>query len=78
MDITDKKLEEFIEYTRGTCKSFDEAIVDFFEDDTLDSESFTTDQLEIIDQEIMRCDSCGWWVESHEIDEEGNCEDCNE
>lgn len=26
--------------------------------------------------EIERCDSCSWWVEANEIDDDQNCEDC--
>ena len=31
-----------------------------------------------LDSKVMRCDSCGWWAESHEIDDNGNCKGCSE
>lgn len=31
---------------------------------------------EALDDLVMCCWSCGWWVESYEIDDDGDCEDC--
>lgn len=32
----------------------------------------------IATSEIERCDSCGWWCELNEMDEDNVCEDCRE
>lgn len=31
-----------------------------------------------LDQLVMRCDTCGWWVETDEVDDDSNCEDCQQ
>ncbi len=31
-----------------------------------------------LDALVMRCDCCGWWVETHEVDGGGNCDECRE
>lgn len=79
MNITEKQLDDFIQYLQGTCMSMDEARVKFFKDEDVDeNEDFTADQLDTICGEIGHCETCGWWVEVCEIDEEGNCQDCSD
>lgn len=80
MKITNQQLDDFIQELLGTCKSMDEAKREFFEDaDGVDEDDdFTSDQLETICSEISNCETCGWWVEVGEIDENENCLDCNE
>ncbi len=36
------------------------------------------DLAEFLDDLIMLCDTCGWWVETSEMDDDQNCEDCQE
>ncbi len=30
----------------------------------------------LLDEAVMLCETCGWWVETHEMDDEQNCEQC--
>jgi len=79
MNITDEKLDEFIQYLQGTCMSMDEAKTKFFEDEDVNADDdFTADQLDTICSEIGCCETCGWWVEVCELDEDENCQDCQD
>lgn len=33
---------------------------------------------ESLDELTQQCQTCDWWVETDELDEEGNCTDCQE
>jgi len=35
------------------------------------------DLCEHLDELILRCPCCDWWVKAHEVDDDGNCGDCN-
>lgn len=35
-----------------------------------------TDFCETLDQLVLECEQCGWWVESDEVCENGRCDDC--
>lgn len=50
----------------GTCDSPPETLEDDLE------------LCEFLDDQVRRCDTCDWWVETHEIDCEGNCTSCAE
>ncbi len=41
-------------------------------------DEFLDDQvvLEELDSLVWLCETCGWWVEVYETDEDGNCGDC--
>lgn len=30
----------------------------------------------VLDSEIALCNTCDWWVEAHEVDDDGDCADC--
>lgn len=34
------------------------------------------DDFEAIDNLTQRCDTCSWWVEPHEMENENECVDC--
>jgi formylmethanofuran dehydrogenase subunit E len=68
---------DFVEHLRGTCMSLQEGLNNF---DILE-EDLEDEDYELLDENIMRCDGCGWWVESHEIDNSSGdafCKDCVE
>lgn len=72
--MTGDEIQRVINYLQGTCQSLDEAMsaLDMNEDD------ITNENYDEIDNQIFRCETCSWWVESHEQDEEGNCTECAE
>lgn len=68
------KWEEVIENIQGTCLTLDEVINQVY------GEEYEPTDLEYhqLDNTTLRCECCSWWVEAHEIDEEGNCHECGE
>lgn len=58
----------------GTCKSLDEVCREY----GITEDDLSQDELETLDDHTMCCDSCGWWVESNEIDDNGECQDCTD
>ena len=52
----------------GTCKSLYD-VVKNGEDDNIEF-------CRQIDDIVARCNTCGWWVEAGEVDENGDCEGC--
>ena len=67
-------IDKLIEHLEGTCKTLDEGCqaFDMTEDD------LTTKDLEYIDEEIFKCDVCGWWYEIYQCSEDSTCSDCYE
>lgn len=53
----------------GTCNSIETS--DFGE--LMNDADFCA----VLDDEIMCCTCCGWWVESGEISADGECSDCD-
>lgn len=72
--LTCKQLNDICDELQGTCKSLEEAL----EAIGLEYDSLTIAELQEIDNCVACCDSCGWWVEAGEVDENGYCDDCQE
>jgi len=55
----------------GTCQSVFHALEE-------DEQHLINDKefCEALDEVAMNCNTCGWWVGPEEIDEEGDCEQC--
>jgi hypothetical protein len=69
-------IQELIDYLQGGCKTLNEGVSDISEG-VLNESNLTIQQHEIIDSEIFRCESCGWWHEISEQSEDGeNCIEC--
>lgn len=65
-----ERANELADELMGTCKTLEEVMTDQeLEDDDLIAE---------IEDQTQRCETCAWWVEATEVDEEGNCTDCIE
>lgn len=69
------KMREVAEYLRGTCKSLEDGLQTEFGEDA-DAMDFDIELLRELDDAVMNCESCNWWVETGEIDDDGNCTDC--
>lgn len=54
----------------GTAKDLAEVATE----EELDNTVFTS----TLDEQAALCNSCGWWVEADEVDDNGNCEECQE
>lgn len=64
-----ERIDEVAHELLGTCKSLESVIT---EEEFLNSKF-----LQALDEEVLECETCGWWCESGEMDEEGNCNDCS-
>lgn len=71
MIVDMNRVEAVAEGLRGSCM-YD--VDDFATTDEQESVEF----LSALDELVLQCDTCGWWCETSDIDEDGNCIDCNE
>lgn len=65
-------IREIADELGGTCRSLDTAL----EERGFDIGNVPSVLLEALDAEVMLCETCGWWCDSDEIDDDGNCNDC--
>lgn len=70
-----KEWQDLVYYLQGTCHSLSTAL-----DDCGLGQDLENDRrfCEYLDSELMLCETCGWWAEAHEVDDDGNCEDCQD
>lgn len=66
---------DLVEHLRGTCLSLHQGLQNQGLDEGLENDKRFC---EYLDSEIMVCETCGWWAETHESDDDGNCEDCQD
>lgn len=70
----DFDVQELIYDLLGTCSNIEDHLPEGMEYDDL-----TTEDLQVIDDQIMLCEQCGWWVELDEcFNEDGYCHDCRD
>ncbi len=74
VSATTEKMSEIAEELRGTCASLDTAL----KNHGLDFDSTPRRFLDMLDEEVMDCQQCGWWHESHELNDDQICNDCKE
>lgn len=55
----------------GTCMSLAEALGPN-EEHLINNAEFCSE----LDQHVLECTKCSWWVETDEINGDGECEDC--
>ena len=61
-----EELQQKIDELNGTC-------------DYVDLDEWSSEDLQVLDEQIFQCDTCGWWCEVGEESEEPSiCNDCNE
>lgn len=65
---TPKTPQEAADDLLGSCQSLSD-VVECGEDS---DQAFC----EAVDALVMCCDCCGWWVETGDLDDQGNCSDC--
>ena len=70
-----KEWQDLVEHLRGTCETLSTALEAFGLDEGLENDKRFCAYL---DSELMLCETCGWWAETHEVDDDGNCEDCSD
>lgn len=72
--LTLEQVKVIAEELRGTCGTLDDKL----EQHGIDFNCVPADMLDALDEEVMCCDWCGWWVESSEIDDDCTCKECKE
>jgi len=75
MDDLPKEWRDLVEHLRGSCTTLAQGFQAFDLDEGLETDKRFCDYL---DSELMLCEECGWWAETHEIDEDGKCEECQD
>ncbi len=65
---------EIAEDLRGTCKSLDEVLITF----GLSFDGIPQELLGRLDDEVMECQVCGWWYETHDLNDDQICNECEE
>jgi len=63
------RANEVAEALMGTAKNL--------EDESTEEERNNGDFCDQLDQQVLQCDTCGWFVETAEICADSNCEDCH-
>jgi hypothetical protein len=74
IDYTPDGMQRVAEDLMGTCKCLDEALIAEFGDAA--EEDVPIQMRELLDEVVRECATCGWWVEASEVDDGGDCEDC--
>ena len=73
--LTPKELNDICGELEGTCKNLEDVVLAVT---GRDMDDLTVGECREIDNCILCCDTCGWWVDAGEVDENGNCEDCQD
>lgn len=76
--ITEEGIQEVAEALIGTSSDLDHVLQEVFEDPNMTMEDVPGDMLAALDDQTMLCGTCGWWVDTSEIDDDGNCAQCAE
>lgn len=76
-DENKTKMDTVAENLRGTSRSLDEELADEFGEGA-DITDFDTELLRHLDDQVMECECCGWWCETHEFADSDDqvCSDC--
>lgn len=65
MELTEKQIEEVVNFIQGSCESLDNAIAVVTEDtiDGLDGVTNWEELCAAVDRAHFLCAQCGWWCE---------------
>jgi hypothetical protein len=78
--FTSEQLHQIVETLQGTTSTLNDGIEEVLGEDYSEDDLTQSDH-EFINNEIFRCDTCGWWCEICENSETDNademiCQDC--
>ncbi len=65
---------EIAEELNGTCGDLNKSL----EDRGIEFNDLSVELLSVLDNEVMDCQQCGWWHESHELNDDQICKDCED
>jgi hypothetical protein len=72
----DFSIQLVVDFLQGTAMTLSSALETLYPG--MDEDDLTQDDHSNLDELIFNCETCGWWCETSERDEESNCEDCSE
>lgn len=73
--LTHNELNAICEAIEGTCRDLETVVEELT---SRDFDDLTVGELQEIDNCVVCCETCGWWVDAGGVDEDGNCEDCQD
>lgn len=73
-----KKMAEVGDALIGTCSSLEDALSTVFGEENSDLIQFDIELLCRLDDHTMQCNSCSWWCETGELDDDQICDDCRD
>ncbi len=65
---------EIAEELTGTCNDLNHVL----EERGIEFNDISIELLTVLDNEAMDCQLCGWWHESHELNDDQICKDCED
>lgn len=74
MKPTAEAMAGVAEELMGTCQCLDTVLGE----NGFDIDDVPIELLSLLDEQVMVCETCGWWCEPCELNEEQVCEDCKE
>lgn len=74
--FTDEEIDDLAQQLNGTCQTVNEALR--YDDRNRSEDDMTRADHQALDGEIACCETCSWWCEPAELDEDGNCDDCRD
>lgn len=71
--------QKIVDCLQGTIGTIQEALDHYYPE--MDEDELTTDDHQVLDNEIFECTECGWWCEvsqsTESADGENVCDECN-
>jgi len=74
MAVTRENMLAVADDLQGTCKSLDAVLS---EDYGVDLSDVPADMLAVLDEQVQLCETCGWWGEPCDFNEDGECTECS-
>ncbi len=73
-EATTEIMLEIAEELTGTCQDLNKVL----EERGIEFNNISVELLTVLDNETMDCQLCGWWCESHELNDDQICKDCED
>lgn len=72
------KMARVAEALDGTCRTLEDALIEVFGENNSDVNDYHIDLLDELDNRVLECESCGWWSDASEFDDEQCCLECSD
>lgn len=72
-----KRMLDVASALEGSARTLEGALVEVFGEEVEDVDNVDITLLHLLDDEVMQCETCGWWCDRGEFpDDDMICEDC--